>query len=106
MTKKLLLILRFYLATMLFACGAVNLTLAWVVKVHGATTIPALMVGKAAIYALYLYVWIVPRYAGEFYYYRNLGIRRRALLGVSGAVDFLLCYAILKCTAAFLYDPV
>ena len=54
---------------------------------------------------LYLYVWIVQRYGDEFFYYRNLGVRRRELLGVSCGVDFILCYVLLKLTAAFLYEP-
>jgi hypothetical protein len=41
----------------------------------------------------------------EFFYYRNLGVRRRELLGVSCGVDFILCYVLLKLTAAFLYEP-
>ena len=49
--------------------------------------------------------WIVQRYGDEFFYYRNLGVRRRELLGVSCGVDFILCYVLLKLTAAFLYEP-
>ena len=48
-------------------------------------------------------MWIVPRYSDEFYYYRNLGIRRRALLGISCAVDFGLCCLLLNGSAALLY---
>ena len=59
----------------------------------------------ASVYPLYLYVWIVQRYGDEFFYYRNLGVRRRELLGVSCGVDFILCYVLLKLTAAFLYEP-
>ncbi|BFK47305.1 MULTISPECIES: hypothetical protein [unclassified Alistipes] len=103
MTAKLLLILRFYRSAMLFFCGAVSLALAWVAKVHGAPIVPALLLGKALIYPLFLYVWIVPRYSDEFYYYRNLGIRRRALLGISCAVDFGLCCLLLNGSAALLY---
>lgn len=103
--NKLPLILRFYRSTMFFTGLAVSLALAWVAKRHGASIVPALMVGKALIYPLYLYVWIVPRFAGEFYYYRNLGVRRRTLLGVSCAVDFLLCCLLLVCSAALLYEP-
>lgn len=104
--NKLRLILRFYYSTMFYTCVAVSLALAWVAKRHGASIVPALLAGKLLIDALYLYVWIVPRFAGEFYYYRNLGVRRRTLLGVSCAVDFLLCCLLLVCTAALLYEPI
>ena len=80
MIRKLLLILRFYYSAMFFFCMAVSIGLAWV-------------------------VWIVQRYGDEFFYYRNLGVRRRELLGVSCGVDFILCYVLLKLTAAFLYEP-
>lgn len=93
MIRKLLLILRFYYSAMFFFCMAVSIGLAWVVS------------RKAAVYPLYLYVWIVQRYGDEFFYYRNLGVRRRELLGVSCGVDFILCYVLLKLTAAFLYEP-
>ena len=72
-----------------------------VLFLHG----PWCLLGKAAVYPLYLYVWIVQRYGDEFFYYRNLGVRRRELLGVSCGVDFILCYVLLKLTAAFLYEP-
>lgn len=103
MTAKLLLILRFYRSTMLLFCGAASLALAWVAKVHGTPIVPALLLGKALIYPLFLYVWIIPRYSDEFYYYRNLGIRRRTLLGVSCAVDFELCCLLLNYSAALLH---
>ena len=105
MIRKLLLILRFYYSAMFFFCAAASLALAWVAKVHGTPIVPALLLGKALIYPLFLYVWIIPRYSDEFYYYRNLGIRRRTLLGVSCAADFILCYVLLKLTALFLYEP-
>ena len=94
MTAKLLLILRFYRSAMLLFCGAASLALAWVAKVHGTPIVPALLLGKALIY---------PRYSDEFYYYRNLGIRRRTLLGVSCAVDFGLCCLLLNYSAALLH---
>ena len=72
---------------------------------HGPTIVPWCLLGKAAVYPLYLYVWIVQRYGDEFFYYRNLGVRRRELLGVRFGVDFILCYVLLKLTAAFLYEP-
>ena len=103
MTAKLLLILRFYRSAMLLFCGAVSLALAWVAKVHGTPIVPALLLGKALIYPLFLYVWIIPRYSDEFYYYRNLGICRRTLLGVSCAVDFGLCCLLLNYSAALLH---
>jgi len=81
MIRKLLLILRFYYSAMFFFCAAVSVALAWLVKVHGPEIIPMCMLGKAAVYPLYLYVWIVQRYGDEFFYYRNLGVRRRELLG-------------------------
>ena len=90
---------------MLFFCGAVSIALAWVAKQHGPSIVPALLAGKALIYPLYLYVWIMQRYAGEFYYYRSLGIRRRTLLGVSCAVDFLLCCLLTVYSAVWLYEP-
>lgn len=105
MARKFLLILRFYYSTMFYFCTAVSIGFAWVVKNHGPETIPWCMLGKAVIYPLYLYVWIVQRYGDEFFYYRNLGIRRRALLGVSCAADFIWCYLLLKLTAVFLYGP-
>ena len=67
MTAKLLLILRFYRSAMLLFCGAASLALAWVAKVHGTPIVPALLLGKALIYSLFLYVWIIPRYSDEFY---------------------------------------
>lgn len=73
MIRKLLLILRFYYSAMFFFCAAVSVALAWLVKVHGPEIIPMCMLGKAAVYPLYLYVWIVQRYGDEFFYYRNLG---------------------------------
>ena len=103
MIRKLLLILRFYYSAMFFFCAAVSVALAWLV--HGPEIIPMCMLGKAAVYPLYLYVWIVQRYGDEFFYYRNLGVRRRELLGVSCAADFILCYVLLKLTALFLYEP-
>ena len=72
-------------------------------KVHGTPIVPALLLGKALIYPLFLYVWIIPRYSDEFYYYRNLGIRRRTLLGVSCAVDLGLCCLLLNYSAALLH---
>lgn len=105
MIRKLLLILRFYYSAMFFFCMAVSIGLAWVVSRHGPTIVPWCLLGKAAVYPLYLYVWIVQRYGDEFFYYRNLGVRRRELLGVSCGVDFILCYVLLKLTAAFLYEP-
>ena len=45
---------------MFFFCAAVSVALAWLVKVHGPEIIPMCMLGKAAVYPLYLYVWIVP----------------------------------------------
>lgn len=56
MTAKLLLILRFYRSAMLLFCGAASLALAWVAKVHGTPIVPALLLGKALIYPLFLYV--------------------------------------------------
>lgn len=105
MIRKLLLILRFYYSAMFFFCMGVTIGLAWVVSNHGPAIVPWCLVGKAAIYPLYLYVWIVRRFGDEFFYYRNLGVRRRELLGVSCGVDFILCYVLLKLTAAFLYEP-
>lgn len=105
MLRKLLLILRFYYSAMFFFCTAVTLALAWVVKLNGPTTIPLCMTFKAFFYPLYLYVWIIQRYSDEFFYYRNLGVRRRELLGLSCAADFVLCYFVLKLTAALLYEP-
>lgn len=77
MIRQLLLILRFYYSAMFFFCAAVSVALAWLVKVHGPEIIPMCMLGKAAVYPLYLYVWIVQRYGDEFFYYRNLGVRRQ-----------------------------
>ena len=84
MIRQLLLILRFYYSAMFFFCAAVSVALAWLVKVHGPEIIPMCMLCKAAVYPLYLYVWIVQRY---------------------GAADFVLCYVLLKLTALFLYEP-
>ena len=80
-----------------------SVALAWLVKVHGPEIIPMCMLCKAAVYPLYLYVWIVQRYGDEFFYYRNLGVRRRELLGVSCAVDFGLCCLLLNYSAALLH---
>ena len=83
MIRKLLLILRFYYSAMFFFCMAVSIGFAWVVSNHGPTIIPWCLLGKAAVYPLYLYVWIVQRYGDAF----------------------ILCYVLLKLTAAFLYEP-
>ena len=96
MTAILLLILRFYRSAMLLFCGAASLALARVAKVHGPPIVPALLMGKAMNYPLFLYVWIIPRYSDDVYYFRNLGIRRRTLLGVSCAVDLGLCCLLLN----------
>ena len=104
MIRKLLLILRFYRSAMLFFCGAVSVALAGLAAKYGQSIVPWCLAGKAAIYPLYLYVWILPRYSDEFFYYRNLGIRRRELLGISCGIDFLLCYAMLTFASAVLYD--
>ena len=79
MIRKLLLILRFYYSAMFFFCMAVSIGFAWVVSNHGPTIIPWCLLGKAAVYPLYLYVWIVQRYGDEFFYYRNLGVRRPSI---------------------------
>lgn len=88
---KLLLILRFYRSAMLFFCGAVSVALC--------------LAGKMVIYPVYLYVWIIPRYNDEFDYYRNLGVRRRMLLGASCGIDLLACYMLLKFVSLVLYEP-
>lgn len=106
MLRKLLLISRFYYSTMFFWCVAVSLALAYyAVVAHGPATIPWCMMGKAAIYPLFIYVWIWQRYSDQFFYYRNLGIRRRNLLGISCAIDFALCYVLLKLATLF-YEPI
>ena len=94
---KLLLILRFYRSAMLFFCGAVSVALAWLV--------PLCLAGKMVIYPVYLYVWIIPRYNDEFDYYRNLGVRRRMLLGASCGIDLLACYMLLIFVSLVLYEP-
>ena len=66
MARKLLLILRFYYSTMFYFCTAVSIGFAWVVKNHGPATIPWCMLGKAMIYPLYLYVWILRATATNF----------------------------------------
>lgn len=88
---KLLLILRFYRSAMLFFCGAVS--------------VPLCLAGKMVIYPVYLYVWIIPRYNDEFDYYRNLGVRRRMLLGASCGIDLLACYMLLIFVSLVLYEP-
>ena len=103
MIRKLLLILRFYYSAMFFFCMAVSIGCARVVSRHGPSIVPWCLLGKAAVYPLYLYVWIVQRYGDEFFYYRNLGVRRRELLGVSCAVDFGLCCLLLNYSAALLH---
>ena len=91
---KLLLILRFYRSAMLFFCGAVSVALAWLVTGYG-----------PSVYPVYLYVWIIPRYNDEFDYYRNLGVRRRMLLGASCGIDLLACYMLLIFVSLVLYEP-
>ena len=103
MPAKLLLILRFYRSAMLLFCGAASLALAWVAKVHGTPIVPALLLVKALIYPLFLYVWIIPRDSDEFYYYRNPVLRRRTLLAVICAVDFGLFCLLLNYSAALLH---
>lgn len=105
MSAKWLLILRFYRSTMLL-CGAVSVALAWLAQAYGPAIVPALLLGKALIYPLFIYLWIAPRYAGTFPYYRNLGIRPHVLLGGCCAVDFAACWLLLKCTVALLYEPI
>ena len=80
---KLLLILRFY----------------------GPSVVPLCLAGKMVIYPVYLYVWIIPRYNDEFDYYRNLGVRRRMLLGASCGIDLLACYMLLIFVSLVLYEP-
>lgn len=104
MLRKFTLILRFYYSAMFFWCIAVSIGLAVAVAGNGPSIIPMSMIGKLAIYPLLLYVWILQRYTDEFFYYRNLGIRRQYLLGVACTVDFALCYALLKFAAAFFYE--
>lgn len=79
--------------------------MAWVAVNHGPRIIFWLLIGKIAIYPLFLYVYIVQRYSDEFFYYRNLGIRRRWLLGGCCAIDLLFCYLLLKISVLFFYEP-
>ena len=83
---KLLLILRFYPG-------------------YGPSVVPLCLAGKMVIYPVYLYVWIIPRYNDEFDYYRNLGVRRRMLLGASCGIDLLACYMLLIFVSLVLYEP-
>ena len=53
----------------------------------------------------FFFFWNLQRYRDQFFYFRKLGVRRRELLGVSCAADFVLCYVLLKLTALFLYEP-
>lgn len=64
---------------------------------------PLVLFGKVAFTALFLYVWILPRYGSEFYYYLALGIRRNRLLGVCCAAD-LSIYLLLAGIAAPVLD--
>lgn len=105
MLRKLMLILRFYYSTMFFFCTVVSIGFAWVVRNNGPAAVGWCMLGKMAIYPLYLFVWIVQCYGDEFFYYRNLGVRRRELLSLSCAADMIICYVLLKLSAAFLYEP-
>ena len=41
----------------------------------------------------------------EFDYYRNLGVRRRMLLGASCGIDLLACYMLLIFVSLVLYEP-
>lgn len=105
MIAKLRLILRFYRSEMLFFCGTISVALSCSAAAYGPSVIPLCLLGKAAIYPFYLYVWIMQRYADEFHYYRNLGIRRHQLLGIACTVDWLLCLLLLELAARILYDP-
>ena len=87
MLRKLSLIFRFYRTSMLVPCVAVSVALAWLVGKWGPSIAPWCFFGKVAFTALFLYVWILPRYGSEFYYYLALGIRRNRLLGVCCAAD-------------------
>ena len=58
---------------MFFFCMAVSIGLAWAVSRHGPTHSRGACWGKAAVYPLYLDVWIVQRYGDEFFDHRNLG---------------------------------
>lgn len=102
--RRLLLILRFYRSSMLIFCVVVSLALAFTASQFGSGIIPLLLLGKAAIYPLLLYLYILPCYTDEFFYYRNLGIRRRWLLGVSCGVDFVLCWLLLILSLNFYID--
>ena len=46
--------------------------------------------------------WVVSRHGPTIVPWCLLG---KELLGVSCGVDFILCYVLLKLTAAFLYEP-
>ena len=90
---------------MLFFCGAVSRGVGLArdrIRSVGRAVVPC---GKMVIYPVYLYVWIIPRYNDEFDYYRNLGVRRRMLLGASCGIDLLACYMLLIFVSLVLYEP-
>lgn len=103
MLRKLSLVFRFYRTSMLVPCVAVSVALAWLVGKWGSFIAPWCFFGKVAFTGLFLYVWVLPRYANEFYYYLALGIRRNRLLGVCCAAD-LAIYLLLTGFAASVLD--
>lgn len=103
MLRKLSLILRFYLAAMLLPCVAASAALAWLVVKWGPAISPWCLFAKVVFGALYLYIWIMPRYGGEFYYYLNLGVRRRWLLGVCCAADMFIYLLLAGPVAGFVH---
>lgn len=106
MVSRLRLILDFYRVSMLPLGGTLTAGLMWIVGEIGPRAVVPCMVGKVFFCPMILYLWVWPRYRNEFYYYRNLGIRRRTLLGVSCAVDLATGYLLLKLIAWLVYGGV
>lgn len=106
MLKKLTLIARFYFSALFFFGLLVDGGLAWVVSHFGSEVVGMCMLIKAIIYPLYIYLWVVPLYKDKFVYYHNLGISRNRLLCGCIAIDYLICYLLLKLTALLFFNPI
>lgn len=102
MLIKLRHILGFYFSVMFLTCLVADVGFAWIVAGEGSSAILWCFLSKVALYKVYLYVWITPRYAYTLLYYRNLGVRQLQLLGVCLAIDLIICFIVLE-LAAFLF---
>lgn len=100
---KIRLLLSFYRSAMLPFGVSVSVVLAGLAARFGLPVVVWLLGAKLVFLLLYGYLWLLPVYGREFPYYRNLGIRPRALLGAGGAFDVLLFVALVTLACVYLY---